>query len=140
MAESIEKKLVWKYKIELKDEDFQAVRALISYELSKDFVNFIYQANGAMPSKKTIQIGDEFYSFKNILNFNLQGECTFPIFYGLLKDREMLAEDEIPFGSDGCGGYYLLNLSSQRVVFLDLQSEEKKNLVRFDLFISKIGG
>lgn len=140
MAEDIKKELVWKYKIELKNEDFQAVKALISHNISEEFINFVYQANGAMSSKKTIQIGDEFYSFKNVLNFNLQGECAFPVFYGLLKDRGVLAEDEIPFGSDGYGGYYLLNLSNHKVVFLDLQSEEKRNLVSFDLFVSKIEG
>lgn len=131
-------KIMWQYRIEIKNQDFEAIETSLPQSLSEEFRSFVVRANGAMPIEKTIEMGGEFYTFKNVLNFNLEGECSFMTFYGLLKDRGVLDENEIPFGSDGCGGYYLLDLVSQKVVFLDLQSEKKIPLLVFEKFIAKL--
>ena len=131
-------KIMWQYRIEIKNEDFKAIETSLPQSLSEEFRSFVVRANGAMPIKKTIEMGGGFYTFKNVLNFNLNGECSFMTFYSLLKDRGVLDENEIPFGSDGCGGYYLLDLVSQKVVFLDLQSEKKTPLLMFEKFIAKL--
>lgn len=131
-------KIMWQYRIEIKNEDFEAIETSLPQSLSEEFRSFVIRANGAMPIEKTIEMGGEFYTFKNVLNFNLKGECSFMTFYSLLKDRGVLDENEIPFGSDGCGGYYLFDLVSQKVVFLDLQSEKKTPLLVFEKFIAKL--
>lgn len=54
--------------------------------------------------------------------------------------KEHLQEGEIVFGSDGYGGYYVLDMPTQKVLFLDTDTHTKTPLLDFALFLQKLEG
>ncbi len=79
-------------------------------------------------------VGNESYTFKHVLNFNL--ESLFIDFMQSLK--EWLEPEEIVFANDGYGGYYLLNTASGVVLFLDTDDGSKHALLHLKMFLKKL--
>ncbi|GAA7127414.1 hypothetical protein HpBGD38_02650 [Helicobacter pylori] len=81
-------------------------------------------------------VGNKSYAFKHVLNFNLEGKGLFIDFMQSLK--EWLEPEEIIFANDGYGGYYLLNTTSDVVLFLDADDGSKHALLHLKMFLKKL--
>ncbi|GAA9542343.1 hypothetical protein HpHA4_01090 [Helicobacter pylori] len=80
-------------------------------------------------------VGNKSYTFKHVLNFNLESKGLFVDFMQSLK--EFLEPEEIIFANDGYGGYYLLNTASDVVLFLDTDDGSKHALLHIKMFLIK---
>ncbi|GAA7833324.1 hypothetical protein HpBT230_02170 [Helicobacter pylori] len=80
-------------------------------------------------------VGNKSYTFKHVLNLNLEGKGLFIDFMHSLK--EWLDPEEIIFANDGYGGYYLLNTASDVVLFLDTDDGSKHALLHIKMFLIK---
>lgn len=76
------------------------------------------------------------YTFKHVLNFNLEGKGLLIDFMQSLK--EWLEPEEIIFANDGYGGYYLLNTATDVVLFLDTDDGSKHALLHLKMFLKKL--
>ncbi|CCF79871.1 SMI1/KNR4 family protein [Helicobacter bizzozeronii] len=128
--------LNWDFMIPLQEESLQAAQEFCHQSFSPAFIEFLKQTNNAIPPKRSFSIGSNTYHFKNVLNFNTEGKCLFVFFMDTLKEH--LQEGEIVFGSDGYGGYYLLDNTTQKVLFLDTDTYTKTPLLVFEMFVKKL--
>ncbi len=104
--------------------------------MSDAFKDFIKRSNYGFSQWRYFMVGNESYTFKHVLNFNLDGKGLLIDFMQSLK--EWLEPEEIVFANDGYGGYYLLNTTTDVVLFLDTDDGSKKALLNLKMFLKKL--
>ncbi len=102
---STETELNWEFVEPLNENAFHLLEERLKIGLSDAFKDFIKRSNYGFSQLRSFVVGNESYTFKHVLNFNL--ESLFVDFMQSLK--EWLEPEEIIFANDGYGGYYLLN-------------------------------
>ena len=100
------------------DYEIEELTKILGVELPSDFLNVLRTHNGQKGESawlfdsqeflSTHRIIDEFNTWKNLLNTQLQGKSSTPD-EGVKND--WWNTNWIPFTSDGCGDHYCLDLS-----------------------------
>ncbi|WP_033595243.1 SMI1/KNR4 family protein [Helicobacter pylori] len=128
--------LNWEFVEPLNDNALKGVEDQFKVALSDAFKDFIKRSNYGFSQWRSFMVGNETYTFKHVLNFNLEGESLLAVFMQSLK--EFLEPEEIVFANDGYGGYYLLNTSTDVVLFLDTDDGSKHALLHLKMFLKKL--
>ncbi|RVY83415.1 SMI1/KNR4 family protein [Helicobacter pylori] len=126
--------LNWEFVEPLNDHALNGLEERLKIGLSDAFKDFIKRSNYGFSQLRYFMVGNESYTFKHVLNFNL--ESLFIDFMQSLK--EWLEPEEIVFANDGYGGYYLLNTTTEVVLFLDTNDGSKKALLNLKMFLKKL--
>ncbi len=126
--------LNWEFVEPLNDHALSGLEYQLKTGLSDAFKDFIKRSNYGFSQLRYFMVGNESYTFKHVLNFNL--ESLFIDFMQSLK--EWLEPEEIVFANDGYGGYYLLNTTTDVVLFLDTDDGSKKALLNLNMFLKKL--
>ncbi|WQY89809.1 SMI1/KNR4 family protein [Helicobacter pylori] len=126
--------LNWEFVEPLNDNALNGLEDQLKTGLSDAFKDFIKRSNYGFSQLRYFMVGNESYMFKHVLNFNL--ESLFVDFMQSLK--EWLEPEEIVFANDGYGGYYLLNTTTDVVLFLDTDDGSKKALLNLKMFLKKL--
>ncbi|PDW99376.1 cell division protein [Helicobacter pylori] len=126
--------LNWEFVEPLNDHALSGLEYQLKTGLSDEFKDFINRSNYGFSQWRSFMVGNESYTFKHVLNFNL--ESLFIDFMQSLK--EWLEPEEIVFANDGYGGYYLLNTTTDVVLFLDTDDGSKKALLNLKMFLKKL--
>ncbi|TPH65598.1 SMI1/KNR4 family protein [Helicobacter pylori] len=127
--------LNWEFVEPFNDNALNGLEERLKIGLSDAFKDFIKRSNYGFSQWRSFMVGNESYMFKHVLNFNL--ESLFIDFMQSLK--EWLEPEEIIFANDGYGGYYLLNTTSDVVLFLDTDDGSKHVLLHLKMFLKKTG-
>ncbi|KAF0997267.1 SMI1/KNR4 family protein [Helicobacter pylori] len=128
--------LNWEFVEPLNDNALNGLEERLKIGLSDAFKDFIKRSNYGFSQWRSFMVGNESYTFKHVLNFNLEGKGLFADFMQSLK--EWLEPEEIIFANDGYGGYYLLNTNTDVVLFLDTDDGSKKALLNLKMFLKKL--
>ncbi|MCQ2668439.1 SMI1/KNR4 family protein [Helicobacter pylori] len=128
--------LNWEFVEPLSDNVLNGLEDQLKTGLSDEFKDFIKRSNYGFSQWRYFMVGNESYTFKHVLNFNLEGKGLFTDFMQSLK--EWLEPEEIIFANDGYGGYYLLNTTTDVVLFLDTDDGSKKALLNLKMFLKKL--
>lgn len=122
--------IVWKYKIELTDEnvfaEIENERGIIIPEKLKEL---IVESNAATPDKYNFMVGSTERVLGAILSFNKNEEDTDTVFTALevIEDKNFF-----PFAIDSFGNYICMDLATEEIVFWDHEtgdvSSTEKNL------------
>ncbi|WRF59371.1 SMI1/KNR4 family protein [Helicobacter pylori] len=131
---STETELNWEFVEPLNENALNGLEERLKIGLSDAFKDFIKRSNYGFSQWRSFVVGNESYTFKHVLNFNL--ESLFIDFMQSLK--EWLEPEEIIFANDGYGGYYLLNTASGVVLFLDTDDGSKHALLHLKMFLKKL--
>ncbi|RKV03202.1 SMI1/KNR4 family protein [Helicobacter pylori] len=131
---STETELNWEFVEPLNENAFHLLEERLKIGLSDAFKDFIKRSNYGFSQWRSFMVGNESYTFKHVLNFNL--ESLFIDFMQILK--EWLEPEEIVFANDGYGGYYLWNTTADVVLFLDTDNGSKKALLNLKMFLKKL--
>ncbi|KAA6501924.1 SMI1/KNR4 family protein [Helicobacter pylori] len=126
--------LNWEFVELLNENAFHLLEERLKIGFSDAFKDFIKRSNYGFSQWRYFMVGNESYTFKHVLNFNL--ESLFTDFMQSLK--EWLEPEEIVFANDGYGGYYLLNTNTDVVLFLDTDNGSKKALLNLNMFLKKL--
>ncbi|RKV14979.1 SMI1/KNR4 family protein [Helicobacter pylori] len=126
--------LNWEFVEPLNDNALSGLEYQLKTGLSDAFKDFVKRSNYGFSRLRYFMVGNESYTFKHVLNFNL--ESLFVDFMQSLK--EWLEPEEIVFANDGYGGYYLLNTTTDVVLFLDTDNGSKKALLNLKMFLKKL--
>ncbi|MCQ2936193.1 SMI1/KNR4 family protein [Helicobacter pylori] len=126
--------LNWEFVEPLNDNALSGLEYQLKTGLSDAFKDFVKRSNYGFSQLRYFMVGNESYTFKHVLNFNL--ESLFIDFMQSLK--EWLEPEEIIFANDGYGGYYLLNTNTDVVLFLDTDNGSKKALLNLNMFLKKL--
>ncbi|WP_187862312.1 SMI1/KNR4 family protein [Helicobacter pylori] len=126
--------LNWEFVEPLNENAFHLLEERLKIGLSDAFKDFIKRSNYGFSQLRYFMVGNESYTFKHVLNFNL--ESLLIDFMQSLK--EWLEPEEIIFANDGYGGYYLLNTTTDVVLFLDTDDGSKKALLNLKMFLKKL--
>lgn len=126
--------LNWEFVEPLNEKALSGLEDQLKTGLSDAFKDFIKRSNYGFSQWRYFMVGNESYTFKHVLNFNL--ESLFIDFMQSLK--EWLEPEEIIFANDGYGGYYLLNTTTDVVLFLDTDDGSKKALLNLKMFLKKL--
>ncbi len=126
--------LNWEFVEPLNDHALNGLEERLKIGFSDEFKDFIKRSNYGFSQWRYFMVGNESYMFKHVLNFNL--ESLFTDFMQSLK--EWLEPEEIIFANDGYGGYYLLNTTTDVVLFLDTDDGSKKALLNLKMFLKKL--
>lgn len=126
--------LNWEFVEPLNDHVLSGLEDQLKTGLSDAFKDFIKRSNYGFSQWRSFMVGNESYTFKHVLNFNL--ESLFVDFMQSLK--EWLEPEEIIFANDGYGGYYLLNTATDVVLFLDTDDGSKHALLHLKMFLKKL--
>ncbi len=126
--------LNWEFVDPLNDNALNGLEERLKIGLSDAFKDFIKRSNYGFSQWRYFMVGNESYTFKHVLNFNL--ESLFIDFMQSLK--EWLEPEEIIFANDGYGGYYLLNTTTEVVLFLDTDDGSKHALLHLKMFLKKL--
>ncbi|RVZ77069.1 SMI1/KNR4 family protein [Helicobacter pylori] len=127
-------KLNWEFVEPLNENALNGLEDQLKTGLSDAFKDFVKRSNYGFSQWRSFVVGNESYTFKHVLNFNL--ESLFTDFMQSLK--EWLEPEEIVFANDGYGGYYLLNTTTDVVLFLDTDDGSKKALLNLKMFLKKL--
>ncbi|GAA8689584.1 hypothetical protein HpBT341_05160 [Helicobacter pylori] len=127
--------LNWEFVEPLNEKALSGLEDQLKMGLSDAFKDFVKRSNYGFSQWRSFMVGNKSYTFKHVLNFNLEGK-------GLLIDlmkslKEWLEPEEIIFANDGYGGYYLLNTASGVVLFLDTDDGSKHALLHIKMFLIK---
>ncbi|WP_100974593.1 SMI1/KNR4 family protein [Helicobacter pylori] len=133
---STETELNWEFVEPLNEKALNGLEDQLKTGLSDAFKDFIKRSNYGFSQWRYFMVGNESYTFKHVLNFNLEGKGLFIDFMQSLK--EWLEPEEIVFANDGYGGYYLLNTTTDVVLFLDTDDGSKKALLNLKMFLKKL--
>ncbi|MCQ2932106.1 SMI1/KNR4 family protein [Helicobacter pylori] len=126
--------LNWEFVEPLNENAFHLLEERLKIGFSDAFRDFIKRSNYGFSQWRYFMVGNESYTFKHVLNFNL--ESLFVDFMQSLK--EWLEPEEIIFANDGYGGYYLWNTTTDVVLFLDTDDGSKKALLNLKMFLKKL--
>ncbi|WP_208357871.1 SMI1/KNR4 family protein [Helicobacter pylori] len=131
---STETELNWEFVEPLNGNALSDLEERLKIGFSDEFKDFINRSNYGFSQLRYFMVGSESYTFKHVLNFNLEG---------LLIDfmqslKEWLEPEEIIFANDGYGGYYLWNTTTDVVLFLDTDDGSKKALLNLKMFLKKL--
>ncbi|WRF24251.1 SMI1/KNR4 family protein [Helicobacter pylori] len=126
--------LNWEFVEPLNDNALSDLEERLKIGFSGEFKDFIKRSNYGFSQWRSFMVGNESYTFKHVLNFNL--ESLFVDFMQSLK--EWLEPEEIVFANDGYGGYYLLNTTTDVVLFLDTDDGSKHALLHLKMFLKKL--
>ncbi|WQS44085.1 SMI1/KNR4 family protein [Helicobacter pylori] len=126
--------LNWEFVEPLNDNALSGLEYQLKTGLSDAFKDFVKRSNYGFSQWRSFMVGNKSYTFKHVLNFNL--ESLFVDFMQSLK--EWLEPEEIVFANDGYGGYYLLNTTTDVVLFLDTDDGSKKALLNLNMFLKKL--
>ncbi len=126
--------LNWEFVESLNDKALNGLEDQLKTGLSDAFKDFVKRSNYGFSQWRSFVVGNESYTFKHVLNFNL--ESLLIDFMQSLK--EWLEPEEIIFANDGYGGYYLLNTNTDVVLFLDTDDGSKKALLNLNMFLKKL--
>ncbi|WP_131157667.1 SMI1/KNR4 family protein [Helicobacter pylori] len=131
---STETELNWEFVEPLNENALSDLEERLEIGFSDAFKDFINRSNYGFSQLRYFMVGNESYTFKHVLNFNLEG--LFTDFMQSLK--EWLEPEEIVFANDGYGGYYLWNTTTDVVLFLDTDDGSKKALLNLNMFLKKL--
>ncbi|MCQ2711532.1 SMI1/KNR4 family protein [Helicobacter pylori] len=131
---STETELNWEFVEPLNDHALNGLEERLKIGFSDEFKDFIKRSNYGFSQWRSFVVGNKSYTFKHVLNFNL--ESLFIDFMQSLK--EWLEPEEIIFANDGYGGYYLLNTTTDVVLFLDTDDGSKHALLHLKMFLKKL--
>ncbi|MFP6281800.1 SMI1/KNR4 family protein [Helicobacter pylori] len=126
--------LNWEFVEPLNDHALSDLEERLKIGLSDAFKDFVKRSNYGFSQWRSFVVGNKSYAFKHVLNFNL--ESLFVDFMQSLK--EWLEPEEIIFANDGYGGYYLLNTTTEVVLFLDTDDGSKHVLLHLKMFLKKL--
>ncbi|GAA9371617.1 SMI1/KNR4 family protein [Helicobacter pylori] len=98
--------LNWEFVEPLHENALNGLEDQLKTGLSGAFKDFVKRSNYGFSQWRSFMVGNKSYTFKHVLNFNLEGKGLFADFMQSLK--EWLEPEEIIFANDGYGGYYLL--------------------------------
>ncbi|GAA8040308.1 SMI1/KNR4 family protein [Helicobacter pylori] len=98
--------LNWEFVEPLHENALSGLEDQLKTGLSSAFKDFVKRSNYGFSQWRSFMVGNKSYTFKHVLNFNLEGKGLFADFMQSLK--EWLEPEEIIFANDGYGGYYLL--------------------------------
>ncbi|ABF84131.1 SMI1/KNR4 family protein [Helicobacter pylori] len=126
--------LNWEFVEPLNEKALNGLEDQLKTGLSDAFKDFIKRSNYGFSQWRSFMVGNESYTFKHVLHFNL--ESLFVDFMQSLK--EWLEPEEIVFANDGYGGYYLLNTTTDVVLFLDTDDGSKHALLNLNMFLKKL--
>ncbi|MGL2391174.1 SMI1/KNR4 family protein [Helicobacter pylori] len=127
-------KLNWEFVEPLNENALSDLEERLKIGFSGEFKDFVKRSNYGFSQWRYFMVGNESYTFKHVLNFNL--ESLFIDFMQSLK--EWLETEEIVFANDGYGGYYLWNTTTDVVLFLDTDDGSKKALLNLKMFLKKL--
>lgn len=127
-------KLNWEFVEPLNENALNGLEDQLKTGLSDEFKDFVKRSNYGFSQWRSFVVGNESYTFKHVLNFNL--ESLFIDFMQSLK--EWLEPEEIIFANDGYGGYYLWNTTTDVVLFLDTDDGSKHALLHLKMFLKKL--
>ncbi|MDU9773056.1 SMI1/KNR4 family protein [Helicobacter pylori] len=133
---STETDLNWEFVEPLNDHALSDLEERLKIGFSDEFKDFIKRSNYGFSQWRSFMVGNKSYAFKHVLNFNLEGKGLFVDFMQSLK--EWLEPEEIIFANDGYGGYYLLNTTTDVVLFLDTDDGSKHALLHLKMFLKKL--
>ncbi|MCQ2694911.1 SMI1/KNR4 family protein [Helicobacter pylori] len=128
--------LNWEFVEPLNDHALNGLEDQLKTGLSDAFKDFVKRSNYGFSQWRYFMVGNKSYTFKHVLNFNLEGKGLLIDFMQSLK--EWLEPEEIIFANDGYGGYYLLNTNTDVVLFLDTDDGSKKALLNLKMFLKKL--
>ncbi|GAA8369443.1 SMI1/KNR4 family protein [Helicobacter pylori] len=131
---STETELNWEFVEPLNENALSDLEERLEIGFSDEFKDFINRSNYGFSQLRYFMVGNESYTFKHVLNFNL--ESLLIDFMQSLK--EWLEPEEIVFANDGYGGYYLWNTTTDVVLFLDTDNGSKKALLNLNMFLKKL--
>ncbi|GAA7617150.1 hypothetical protein HpBhutan199_03430 [Helicobacter pylori] len=127
--------LNWEFVEPLNEKALSGLEDQLKMGLSDAFKDFVKRSNYGFSQWRSFMVGNKSYTFKHVLNFNLEGKGLLIDFMQSLK--EWLDPEEIIFANDGYGGYYLLNTASDVVLFLDTDDGSKHALLHIKMFLIK---
>ncbi|MCQ2859850.1 SMI1/KNR4 family protein [Helicobacter pylori] len=133
---STETELNWEFVEPLNENALNGLEERLKIGFSDAFKDFIKRSNYGFSQLRSFMVGSESYTFKHVLNFNLEGKGLLIDFMQSLK--EWLEPEEIIFANDGYGGYYLLNTTTDVVLFLDTDDGSKHVLLHLNMFLKKL--
>ncbi|WRD99237.1 SMI1/KNR4 family protein [Helicobacter pylori] len=133
---STETELNWEFVGSLNDNALSDLEERLKIGFSDEFKDFIKRSNYGFSQWRYFMVGNKSYTFKHVLNFNLEGKGLFVDFMQSLK--EWLEPEEIVFANDGYGGYYLWNTTTDVVLFLDTDDGSKHALLHLKMFLKKL--
>ncbi|WRF72339.1 SMI1/KNR4 family protein [Helicobacter pylori] len=133
---STETELNWEFVESLNDNALSGLEYQLKTGLSDAFKDFVKRSNYGFSQWRSFVVGNKSYTFKHVLNFNLEGKGLFVDFMQSLK--EWLEPEEIIFANDGYGGYYLWNTTTDVVLFLDTDDGSKHALLHLKMFLKKL--
>ncbi|GAA8404891.1 SMI1/KNR4 family protein [Helicobacter pylori] len=128
--------LNWEFVEPLNENALSDLEERLKIGFSDEFKDFVKRSNYGFSQWRYFVVGNKSYTFKHVLNFNLDGKGLFIDFMQSLK--EWLEPEEIVFANDGYGGYYLLNTTTDVVLFLDTDDGSKKALLNLKMFLKKL--
>ncbi|MFP6109342.1 SMI1/KNR4 family protein [Helicobacter pylori] len=131
---STETELNWEFVEPLNEKALNGLEERLKIGLSDAFKDFVKRSNYGFSQWRYFMVGNKSYTFKHVLNFNL--ESLFTDFMQSLK--EWLEPEEIIFANDGYGGYYLWNTTTDVVLFLDTDNGSKHALLHLKMFLKKL--
>ncbi len=94
--------LNWEFVEPLNEKALNGLEDQLKTGLSDAFKDFIGRSNYGFSQWRSFMVGNKSYTFKHVLNFNLEGKGLFVDFMQSLK--EWLEPEEIIFANDGYGG------------------------------------
>lgn len=131
---STETELNWEFVEPLNENALSDLEERLKIGFSDAFNDFINRSNYGFSQLRYFMVGNESYTFKHVLNFNLES-----LFIDLMQSlKEWLEPEEIVFANDGYGGYYLWNMTTDVVLFLDTDNGSKKALLNLNMFLKKL--
>ncbi len=133
---STETELNWEFVEPLNDHALNGLEERLKIGFSDEFKDFVKRSNYGFSQWRSFVVGNKSYAFKHVLNFNLEGKGLLIDFMQSLK--EWLEPEEIIFANDGYGGYYLLNTTTEVVLFLDTDDDSKHALLHLKMFLKKL--
>ncbi|MCQ2726932.1 SMI1/KNR4 family protein [Helicobacter pylori] len=126
--------LNWEFVEPLNEKALNDLEGQLKISLSGAFKDFIKRSNYGFSQWRSFVVGNKSYTFKHVLNFNLES-----LFIDFMKSlKEWLDPEEIIFANDGYGGYYLLNTTTDVVLFLDTDDGSKHALLHLKMFLKKL--
>ncbi|MFP6336353.1 SMI1/KNR4 family protein [Helicobacter pylori] len=128
--------LNWEFVEPLNDHALSDLEERLKIGFSDEFKDSIKRSNYGFSQWRYFTVGNKSYTFKHVLNFNLEGKGLFIDFMQSLK--EWLEPEEITFANDGYGGYYFLNTTTDVVLFLDTDDGSKHALLHLKMFLKKL--